>query len=156
MRIMGIDPGSLRAGFGIIDFFNGSPQYITSGVIKTNQREEIGKRLFYIYNEILKIINKFKPEVLILEKIFHSKNVDSTLKLGEVRGVLLLVAEKEGIQIFEYSSKEVKKSVSGYGGSHKEQVKKMVQVILGINDNISEDESDALAIAICHGHHILF
>ncbi|MCX7798229.1 MAG: crossover junction endodeoxyribonuclease RuvC [Melioribacter sp.] len=151
MRILGVDPGTITTGYGIIDFDDNEVSYVTSGVIEIHATENFGLRLEKIYSELSKIIKKYKPSEFALETAFYGKNVQSALKIGYARGVSLLVAVHNNLIVKEYSPKEVKKSVVGKGSSTKEQVQYMIKKICVIKKTkMKFDESDALAVAVCH------
>jgi crossover junction endodeoxyribonuclease RuvC len=152
MRIVGIDCGTERTGFGIIDSDGRSHQYITAGVIRTNTTQPLSLRLKRIADNLEQIIAEFSPNVVAVEEVFYSVNAKSALKLAHVRGVALLQAARAGLEVSEYSALEVKMSVVGYGRAEKSQVQMMVQSLLRISNEFpSFDASDALAVAICHG-----
>jgi len=151
MIIIGIDPGTIITGFGIVKYEKNSLSYIHSGVIKTPKVKEIPPRLEVIYSELDKLIKLYKPSQFAIETAFYSKNVQSVLKIGYVRGISLLLAQQYKLEIAEYSPREIKKSVVGNGGASKEQVQFMIKKLMIIKNDIATlDESDALAIAICH------
>ena len=149
MLILGLDPGSRRTGYGLIQFSNGSLQYIASGCIKL-PNVDFATRLHKLYDAVNQIISTYKPEYFAIEQVFVKNNPATALKLGQARGVLLLAAAKTAKQIFEYSPREIKMAVVGYGGAQKEQVQIMVKSILKLSACPQEDAADALAIAICH------
>lgn len=151
MRILGVDPGTIFTGYGIIDFENNELKHVVSGILKIPTTKEISPRLEVIYKELNRLIKKFKPDEFALETAFYGKNVQSALKIGYARGVSMLVASHNGISIKEYSPREIKKSVVGNGASKKEQVQYMIKKLLAIRGaRMKFDESDALAVAICH------
>lgn len=151
MRILGVDPGTLFTGFGIVDYEKNELKHIASGIIKIPADKNFAVRLKKIYNELDYVIHKFRPEEFALETAFYGKNVQSALKIGYARGVSLLAAAQNGLAIKEYSPREIKKSVAGNGSSSKEQVQFMVIKLLGIKrGKIKFDETDALAVAVCH------
>ena len=151
MTIIGVDPGTIITGVGVIKFEKNILNYIHSGIIRTPSTKEIAPRLETIYNELDKVIKLYNPEEFSLETAFYSKNIQSVLKIGYARGVSLLAATHNNLIINEYSPREIKKSVVGNGGASKEQVQFMIKKLLGINQTILKfDESDALAIAVCH------
>ncbi|MCX7874932.1 MAG: crossover junction endodeoxyribonuclease RuvC [Melioribacteraceae bacterium] len=156
MRIIGIDPGTLFTGYGIIDFDNNEIIHVVSGVIKIEAFKEQSKRLEVIYSEINSIIKKYKPQEFALETAFYGKNVQSTLKIGYARGVSMLVAIHNNLPIKEYSPREIKKAVVGNGAASKNQVQYMVKKLLCLNNSkkIKFDETDALAVAVCHAFKI--
>ncbi|MEG8947999.1 crossover junction endodeoxyribonuclease RuvC [Rosettibacter firmus] len=155
MRILGVDPGTIITGYGIIDFDKNEINYIASGIIQIPATNEFGPRLKIIYDELYKIIKKYKPSEFALETAFYGKNVQSALKIGYARGVSLLVAVHNNLQIKEYSPREIKKSIVGKGSSSKEQVQYMIKKLCSIKKSkMKFDESDAIAVAICHAFKI--
>ncbi|MFZ5947468.1 MAG: crossover junction endodeoxyribonuclease RuvC [Stygiobacter sp.] len=155
MRIIGIDPGTLFTGYGVIDFKNNEIKHVVSGVIKIQAFKEQAKRLEVIYSEINSIIKKYKPQEFALETAFYGKNVQSTLKIGYARGVSMLVAIHNKLPMKEYSPREVKKAVVGNGAASKDQVQFMIKKLLCLNNSkIKFDETDALAVAVCHAFKI--
>ncbi len=157
LRIIGIDPGSIYCGYGIIETVkNNSFIYITSGSIGVSAKKRLDHRLKEIYEGLLEIIRAYKPNVAVIEKVFFAKSVRSALSLGHVRGISLLAAVKEGLSIYEYSPLEVKKAVVGFGRAEKSQVQSMVRNILKIAGPLTCDSADALALSICHINTIRF
>lgn len=151
MIILGIDPGSLRTGFGIIRIEKNKLSLIDSGVFTFKSEELMHLRLKKIYARLSEKITGYKPDTMAIETAFFGKNVQSALKLGYARGAALLAAANAGLDIYEYSPREVKKAVTGNGAAAKEQVSFMVKTILTLKSKkITTDESDALGIAICH------
>ena len=151
MRILGIDPGLTRTGFGIIEINNEVLSLIDFGIIKPKQTDKLERRLLTIFNDISEIINQYNPTIVSIEEVFYGKNVKSALLLGQARGAAMLSAASRKIMIFEYSAKKIKQSVTGNGNASKDQVKFMVGSILNIkNLDVPSDASDALAIALCH------
>ena len=151
MRILGIDPGLTKTGFGIIDINNENLKLVDYGIIKPKNKDKLEKRLLTIFEDILEIINKYNPTIICIEEVFYGKNFKSALLLGQARGAAMVSAAAKNLNIFEYSAKKIKQSVTGNGNANKEQVKFMVNSILNIkNSNIPLDASDALAIALCH------
>lgn len=152
MRIFGIDCGSERTGFGVIDTDGRSHQYVTAGVIRTRASEPFEQRLRSIADELRELIASYRPHAVAVEEVFHAINTKSALKLAHVRGVALLLAAEAGVKVSEYSPLEVKISVVGYGRAEKSQVQMMVLSLLGIGQEFASfDATDALAVAICHG-----
>ena len=152
MRIAGIDCGTERTGFGVIDSDGRSHVFVTAGVIRTNAADALENRLKLIAAELRGIFRSFAPEAVAVEAVFHAVNARSALKLAHVRGVALLQAAEAGAAVTEYSPLEVKMSVVGYGRAEKQQVQMMVHSLLRIEEPFaSYDVSDALAVAICHG-----
>lgn len=154
MRVLGIDCGSERTGFGIVDSDGRIHRLVDSGVIKTSPRDPFEKRLGAIAAGLRARIQDYQPDMAAVEEVFYAVNVKTALKLSHVRGVALLVIAEAGVVLAEYSPLEVKTSVVGYGRAEKQQVQKMVASILRLPAIVeSEDASDALAIAICHANH---
>lgn len=151
MRVLGIDCGSERTGYGIVDSDGRSYQLVTAGVIRTSPNLPLGERLLKIGDELAFLMRTHAPQVAAIEDVFFAVNVKSALKLGHVRGVAMLEATRAGLAVSEYSPLQVKSSVVGYGRAEKHQVKQMVKALLKLRQPLeSEDAADALAIAICH------
>lgn len=151
MRIIGIDPGTTVSGMGIIEYCENKVYLIHYHSLNLDSKESLPERLKKIYDECLSCIEKFKPDEFAIETAFYGKNIQSTLKLGQARGVAIIAALNSNLKISEYSPREVKKSVTGNGASSKEQVQYMVKSILAAETNTMEtDSSDALAVALCH------
>jgi crossover junction endodeoxyribonuclease RuvC len=151
MIILGIDPGTRITGYGVIRYVNNNFVKIANGSIKLPVQKSIPQRLEIIYDEINKIIKKFKPDEFAIETAFYGKNVQSAMKIGYARGVSILCAIHNKLPASEYSPREVKKSVVGRGAASKDQVAFMIKTLLNIKEEkIKVDESDALAIALCH------
>ncbi len=153
MRVIGIDPGSNCTGYGVVEEINRQLKVVSWGSIRCNAKQSFPERLKKIYDELLRIINEFSPDSVAVECVFFATNAQSTLKLGQTRGVALLAGVNAGKPIAEYSPLEVKQSVVGYGKADKEQVRSMVTTLLKLKEKPEPlDASDALAIAICHIH----
>lgn len=153
MRILGVDPGTLVTGFGVIDFEGGALTLVEYGVVKMKPAMSLPIRLRTIYNGLVDIIERTAPDEFAIESAFYSKNVQSTLKLGHARGVSMLAAVLHEIPTSEYTPREVKLAVTGNGGATKEQVEYMVVAMLKMKTQGEPlDATDALAIAICHGN----
>jgi len=151
VRILGIDCGSERTGYGVIDSDGLHHRMVAAGVIKTNTRQSFESRLLEIASGLRRLIGEHSPECAAVEGVFFSVNVKTALKLAHVRGVALLVVAEAGMGLAEYSPMEVKTSVVGYGRAEKSQVQLMIRSILRLAEPIqSEDACDALAVAICH------
>ncbi len=150
MRILGIDCGSERTGFGVIETDGRSHRIVTAGVICTQARTPFDRRLLEIATGLRRVIVEFAPVAAAVEEVFYSQNVKSALKLAHVRGVALLALAEAGITVGEYSPLEVKASVVGYGRAEKQQVQLMVKNLLGLSEPLAEDAADAIAAAICH------
>lgn len=151
MTIIGIDPGTICTGFGVIKYYRNELTLINSGIIKPPAIKEMSPRLEAIYNELTLLIRKFDPDAFALETAFYGKNVQSALKIGYARGVSMLAARHNNLDTAEYTPREVKKSVVGNGAASKEQVQYMIKKLLSIRKSkIKFDETDALAVALCH------
>jgi crossover junction endodeoxyribonuclease RuvC len=151
MIILGVDPGTINTGFGLIQVDKSSIRYISSGIIKPPALKEIAPKLKLIYQELDKLIKIHKPDIFCIETAFYGKNVQSAMKIGYVRGIAMLAAVHNDISIEEYSPREIKKSVVGNGAASKEQVQYMIKNLLSFNKTkLKFDESDALAAAVCH------
>lgn len=148
--ILGIDPGSNITGYGVIDAGCNKYQYLASGHIKTS--DSLSKKLQEIFLGILDVVNLYHPEEAAIEQVFMHANVNSALKLGQARGVAMVAAASTNIQIAEYSARQVKQAVVGYGNAEKTQVQHMVKLLLKIKNRLQVDEADALAVAICHAN----
>ena len=151
MIIIGVDPGTIFTGFGIINYDKNSFDRIKNGLIKLPSTKTIAQKLELIYEGLDKVIKTYKPDEFAIETAFYGKNVQSAMKIGYARGVSILAAIHNNIPISEYSPREIKKSIVGNGAASKEQVSYMIRTILDLkNDKMRLDESDALAIALCH------
>lgn len=150
-RILGVDPGSACTGYGLISSDGSNFVYISSGTIVLTRNSSRFEKLKKIYLDVERIIREFEPDQFAIEDVFYSKNPKSALVLGEARGAAILAASLHGLQVHEYSAREVKKSVTGNGAAHKSQVNFMLGKLLKLEDPPeNEDESDALAVALCH------
>ena len=151
MRVLGIDCGSQRTGYGVIDSDGSVHRMVAAGVIRTSPKREFPKRLLEIAEGLRSLVREYAPETAAVEEVFYAVNVKTLLKLSHVRGVALLIAAEAGMELAEYSPLEIKTSVVGYGRAEKSQVQMMVQSLLRLPRAVeSEDASDALAVAICH------
>lgn len=151
MVILGVDPGTNFTGFGIINQNNNDFTRVKNGLIKLPASKSLSQKLEIIYDGLAKIIKTYKPDEFAIETAFYGKNVQSAMKIGYARGVSILAAIHNKVPASEYSPREIKKSVVGTGAASKEQVSYMIRTILNIkNDKMRFDESDALAVALCH------
>jgi len=154
MKILGVDPGTLVCGYGVIETDGRSVRALDYGVVRCRDKP-LPLRLKAVYEGLQAVIARFSPDVLVLEGAFFGKDVRSALKIGESRGVALLAAASAGIEVAEYAPAEVKKAVVGTGRAHKSQVQQMVRLELGLRELPSPaDAADALAIALCHLHRL--
>jgi len=151
MIVIGIDPGLATVGFGVIKTEKERVTPMSYGCIRTSPDKQTPQRLLEIYNEITSLFEKYKPEVIAVEKLFFSKNVTNGLSVSEARGVIFLAAQQQNIPIFEYSPNQVKQAITGSGRADKKQVQEMIKRLLGL-DEIPEpdDAADGLSIALCH------
>ena len=153
MRILGIDPGYAIVGYGIVDYISCRFSVAGFGTITTKAGLEFPKRLKSIYDDMLYVIDKYKPEALSIEKLYFNTNTTTAIDVAQARGVIVLAAETCSIPIFEYTPLQVKQSVTGYGKAEKHQVMEMVKNLLGLTAVPKPDDTaDALALAICHAH----
>ena len=154
MRVLGIDPGSETLGWGVVEGESLKYYLVDFGTVKSTPKEDFSKRVLKIGNGVGQIIEEFKPDVISVEEAFYATNVKVALKLGQVRGVVLFLGEKAGLEVAEYSPRLVKQTVVGYGNAEKHQVQEMVRLLLRLKTAPQpHDAADALAIAICHFHH---
>src|SRR5712691_1105625 len=154
MRVLGIDPGSETTGWGVVEGDGGRYHVVEYGTLKALPRATFSSRLLKISDGITAVIERLKPDACALEDGFYATNVKVTMKLGQVRGVALLAAERAALEIHEYSPRTVKQTVVGYGNAEKHQVQEMVRVLLSLRTLPKPyDAADALAVAICHFHH---
>ena len=149
---MGVDPGSAATGYGIIKKEGNRSARVVSGVIRPSKSAGHSRRLWEIYQRLNDVITEQVPSVLVVESLFHCHNSQSLIKLSQVRGVILLLGERYGMEIFEYSPMEIKMGVTGYGAAEKRQVMFMVGKVLDFSDVKSPDEADALAMALYHSN----
>ncbi|MCX7816783.1 MAG: crossover junction endodeoxyribonuclease RuvC [Syntrophales bacterium] len=150
MVVLGVDPGSVVTGYGVIRSESSDLIPVSYGEFVVGKGETLSFFLMRLFENLKKIINETCPDVMAIEQIFLGKNVKSLIKQGHVRGVIILAGSSYGLPVYEYSSLEVKKAVTGYGRAGKSQVQRMVQRILGITEIPGEDAADALAVALCH------
>jgi len=153
VRVFGVDPGSLRTGYGCIDTDGSRHRLVASGAITVPAAAAFPERLLAIYRALGQLLRQHRPDCVVVENVFHATNVRSALKLGHARGVALLAAVEGGYPLVEYTPAEIKLAVVGYGRAEKHQVGEMVRLLLGL-DEVPQphDASDALAVAICHVH----
>jgi len=151
MRILGIDPGTIAMGYGVIESRDEEATLIDCGVLNAPSRSPIGERLSYLYNELVEIVSKYQPDVLAIEQPFVAKNAKSALAIGRAQAVAILVAANRDIPVHEYTPTRIKQQVASYGASSKEQVQEMVRLQLGLSQAPQpSDAADALAVALCH------
>ena len=153
MIVLGIDPGSRRSGYGLVEQDGSRLRHVDNGVFVLPTRGDFSARLLELNTRLEEILERYRPDVSAFESIFFSRNPQSALKLGHARGVAMLAVTKAGLAVHEYSPAEVKRAVAASGRADKRQVAEMVRVILGLPEVAQEDASDALAVAICHANH---
>jgi len=153
MRLIGFDPGLRQTGWGVIESDGNRLIHVANGVVSTNGKADLANRLVELHDGLLEVIKRFAPIEAAVEETFVNKNPKSTLKLGQARGVVLLVPAQAGCPVAEYSPNLIKKSVVGAGHAAKEQVQMMIKVLLPGCEIANADAADALAVAICHAHH---
>jgi crossover junction endodeoxyribonuclease RuvC len=151
VRILGLDPGSLRTGYAVVENDGARVAYLVSGAIKTSG-ETLAERLQEIFAGVDRLANEFRPDEVAIERVFMHRNADSALKLGQARGAALSATFVVRPRVFEYAAREVKLAVVGTGAAQKEQVQLMVKRLLNIVGPLTADAADALAIALCHAH----
>jgi crossover junction endodeoxyribonuclease RuvC len=154
MLVLGIDPGSETTGWGVVEGDARRCKLVGFGTVKASARARFASRLLKISDGIEAVIKRFNPDACAVEQTFYAVNVQTAIKLGQVRGVILVAAERAGVEIAEYAPRLVKQTVVGYGGAEKQQVQEMVRVLLAMKEVPQpHDAADALAIAITHLHH---
>lgn len=153
MRILGVDPGYAIVGFGVVDHQNNHFTTVEYGAITTPAKTEFSLRLETIYRELNELVEEYKPQAMAIERLYFNSNQKTAIDVAQARGVVLLCARLNGLEIYEYTPLQVKSSVVGYGHAEKKQVQEMVRTILHLEKVPKPDDAaDALAIAICHGH----
>jgi crossover junction endodeoxyribonuclease RuvC len=153
MRLLGLDPGLLRTGWGLVEVEGWRLRYVASGTIRPDADLPLGQRLAALHRALSEVIERYRPDGAAVEETFVNRNAESTLKLGLARAIALLAPALAGIEVAEYHNKAVKKAVVGAGGAAKGQVELMVRMLLPGCGPDSADAADALAVAICHAHH---
>lgn len=150
IKILGVDPGSRKTGFGVVSYSAGRSQYMASGVIKMSSTHSLPERLSVIFSNLQEVIELYSPTHFAIESVFLSKNASSALKLGQARGAAIVAATNNKLPVFEYEARKVKQSVVGNGAADKIQVQHMVTSLLKLDASPQEDAADALAVALCH------
>ncbi len=151
-RILGIDPGSRTTGYGVVESERGKIRFVACGVIKTTTTMPFSYRLNQIFSGITEVIQLHDPTEAAVEDVFLATNPGSALKLGQARGAAVVAAMQNNLEVSDYSAKQIKQAVVGYGQAGKAQIQHMVRVLLGLNKSPSSDAADALAVAICHAN----
>lgn len=148
-RVLGLDPGSVRMGFGVIDCRATGEVHVASGCVRV-AGADLAAKLRHIHEQVLAIVTQYEPDEIAIERVFMHRNADSALKLGQARGAALSAAVAQGAAVYEYAPRAIKLAVVGTGAADKAQVSHMVQVLLAVGEPATSDVSDALAIALCH------
>lgn len=151
IRILGIDPGSINTGYGVIDSKGNHSKHVANGVIKV-KGETLAEKLKIIHEGITSLIKEYQPEEVSIEKIFMNRNADSAIKLGQARGVAIAAAAIQDLPVYEYTANQVKQATVGKGHAAKEQVQHMIKILLCLDKQPAADAADALAIALCHAN----
>ena len=155
MRIVGIDPGYAIVGYAVIDYQSGSFTPVNIGAVTTKAGVSFTERLNAIYEDMVELIDTFRPEQIAIEELFSNTNVKTVINVGQARGVILLAAKRAGLPVFEYTPLQVKSSLTGYGRAEKHQVQEMTKSILRLSKIIKPDDAaDAAALAITHGYSV--
>ncbi len=153
MVILGVDPGYATVGFGVLNYDNKHFGVVDFGAVTTEAGRSFPDRLKNIYDDLTFLFDRYKPEVMSIEKLFFNTNQKTAIDVAQARGVILLAAKNAGAEIYEYTPLQVKQSVVGYGRAEKAQVQEMTRQLLGLNAVPKPDDTaDALAMAICHAH----
>jgi crossover junction endodeoxyribonuclease RuvC len=153
IRILGIDPGLRRTGWGVVEIDGNALRFLGCGSVETSERAELGARLVAIHDGLQRVVADFAPDEAAVEATFVNKDATATLKLGQARGIAMLVPALADVPVAEYAPNLVKKTIVGAGHGEKRQVRMMIGVLLPKADPRSDDAADALAIAVCHAHH---
>jgi crossover junction endodeoxyribonuclease RuvC len=153
IRILGIDPGLRRTGWGLIEADGNRLIPVACGSLETSERAALSARLLAIHDGLIAVIDQYRPDEAAVEQTFVNTNAAATLKLGQARGIAMLVPARAGLSVAEYAPNLVKKTIVGTGHGEKAQIRMMIGVLLPKADPQSEDAADALAIAVCHAHH---
>jgi len=153
IRILGIDPGLRRTGWGVVEIAGNRLGFIGCGTVATSNEESLAARLLVIHDGLMRILDEFRPDEAAVEATFVNKDAKATLKLGQARGIAIVVPAKAGVPVSEYAPNLVKKSIVGAGHGDKAQIRMMIGVLLPKADPSSDDAADALAVAVTHAHH---
>ena len=153
IRILGIDPGLRRTGWGVVEIAGNRLGFVGCGSVLTDDRAALAARLLVIHDGLMRILDQYRPDEAAVEATFVNKDATATLKLGQARGIAMVVPAKAGVPVAEYAPNLVKKSIVGVGHGDKAQVRMMIGVLLPKADPASDDAADALAVAVTHAHH---
>ena len=152
-RIIGLDPGLARTGWGIVEAAGASLGFVAAGVVTSRSEAPLAARLDALYRGLAEVIRRYHPQEAAVEETVVNRNPATSLRLGQARGVVLLSAAHAGLPVAEYAARHIKRSLTGTGGADKRQVAVMVRVLLPTAPAVEGDAADALAVAICHAHH---
>ena len=153
IRILGIDPGLRRTGWGVVEIAGNRLGFLGCGSVLTDNRAALAARLLAIHDGLMRVLDQYRPDEAAVEATFVNKDATATLKLGQARGIAMVVPAKAGVPVAEYAPNLVKKSIVGAGHGDKAQVRMMIGVLLPKADPASDDAADALAVAVTHAHH---
>ena len=153
IRIIGIDPGLRRTGWGVVESLGNSLRFVASGTVRSDDKADLASRLCQLHDGLAEVLHFHMPHEAAVEATFVNKDATATLKLGQARGIAMLVPARAGLRVAEYAPNAVKKSVIGVGHGDKKQIHMMVKVLLPKATFDTDDAADAIAIAICHAHH---
>ncbi|HVX92188.1 MAG TPA: crossover junction endodeoxyribonuclease RuvC [Xanthobacteraceae bacterium] len=153
IRILGIDPGLRRTGWGLVDVEGNRLVFVACGSVDTDAQGALAERLVAIHDGLARVVEEFRPDEAAVEATFVNRDAAATLKLGQARGVALLIPARAGVKVAEYAPNLVKKTIVGAGHGDKAQIRMMIGVLLPKADPATHDAADALAIAVCHAHH---
>ena len=153
IRILGIDPGLRRTGWGVVEYLGNRLGFVACGSVETSDKAALAVRLLTLHDGLARVVDEFRPDEAAVETTFVNSNAVATLKLGQARGIAMLVPAQSGVPVSEYAPNLIKKTIVGAGHGEKAQIRMMIGVLLPKADPRSEDAADALAIAVCHAHH---
>jgi len=153
IRIIGIDPGLRRTGWGVVETLGNSLRFVAAGTVKSDDKADLASRLCQLHDGLAEVLHALMPHEAAVEATFVNKDASATLKLGQARGIAMLVPARAGLRVAEYAPNAVKKAVIGVGHGEKKQIHMMVRVLMPKASFDTDDAADALAIAICHAHH---
>lgn len=153
MRILGIDPGSVITGFGVIEARGDQATLVAVGCVRQAQGAAFPERLARIFREIGEVVATHQPQEMAVEDVFVSRNPASALKLGQARGAAICAGAAAGLGVWEYTPSRIKQAIAGRGGADKRQIQHMVGMLLGVREALQADAADALGVALCHLHH---
>lgn len=153
MRVIGIDPGLARVGYGVVEIRNRIPTPVCYGCVESEKGEPAPARLLHVYHQISHLLARYPPDHIAVEKLFFSKNITSAMGVSEARGVILLLAGQQNVPVTEYTPNQVKQAITGSGRADKKQVQEMIKRLLHLDEIPKPDDAaDALSIALCHIH----